>query len=308
MAEDDATTAAVGENPVPPVVTGEPVEVANGVFVVPDGLVPLVPNIGIVVGDRAALVVDTAMGPRNGEIVRAMAERLGGGRPLIVTSTHFHPEHGFGAQAFPQAQIVCNRSQAAELRDKGTLYVEMFRGFGPEVASQLEGVDLVEPTIVYDGECDLDLGGRKAQLRTWGPAHTRGDQVVFLPEERVLFTGDLVENGFFSIFPYFPPDDADVDGSAWIHVLEHLEQLEPEIVVPGHGELGDAALITTARDYLIALRDETRRLAGERLDDAEIVTALEAEFRDRHPGWGASEWIAFGVRAYLAEFARGVEA
>lgn len=300
MAEDDATTAAVGENPVPPVVTGEPVEVANGVFVIPDGLVPLVPNIGIVVGDRATLVVDTAMGLRNGEIVRSLAERLANGRPLIVTSTHFHPEHGFGAQAFPDAQIVYNRSQAAEFHDKGALYVDMFRGFGPEIAEQLEGVELVEPTIVYDGECDLDLGGRTVQLRTWGLAHTRGDQVVFLPAERVLFTGDLVENGFFAIFPHFPPDDADVDGGAWIRVLEHLERLEPEIVVPGHGPIGDAALIATAREYLTDLRSETRRLAAEGLGTDEIVGALEAEFRGRHPDWGASEWIAFGVRSTLA--------
>jgi glyoxylase-like metal-dependent hydrolase (beta-lactamase superfamily II) len=300
MAEDDATTVAVGENPVPPVVTGEPVEVANGVFVIPDGLVPLVPNIGVVVGDRATLVVDTAMGPRNGEIVRGLAERLANGRPLIVTSTHFHPEHGFGAQAFPDAQIVYNRSQAAELHDKGALYVDMFRGFGPEIAEQLEGVELVEPTIVYDGECDLDLGGRTVQLRTWGLAHTRGDQVVFLPAERVIFTGDLVENGFFAIFPHFPPDDADVDGGAWIRVLEHLERLEPEIVVPGHGPIGDAALIATAREYLTDLRSETRRLAAEGLGTDEIVGALEAEFRGRHPDWGASEWIAFGVRSTLA--------
>ena len=58
----------------------------------------------------------------------------------------------------------------------------------------------------------LDLGGRIAELRTWGLAHTRSDQVVWLPEERILFTGDLVEERCFAIFPYFPPEDADVDG------------------------------------------------------------------------------------------------
>jgi glyoxylase-like metal-dependent hydrolase (beta-lactamase superfamily II) len=304
MAEDDAAIAAVGESPVPPVVAGEPVEVADGVFVVSDGGVPLVPNIGIVVGDRATLVVDTAMGPKNGQVVRGMAEQLAGGRPLIVTSTHFHPEHGFGAQAFPDAQIVANRLQAEELRDKGALYVEMFRGFGPEIAEQLEGVELVEPTIVYDGELDLDLGGRRAQLRTWGPAHTRGDQVVFLPQERVLFAGDLVENGFFAIFPYFPPDDAEVDGSAWLGVLEQLERLRPELVVPGHGEVGGAGLVTTARTYLTDLREETRRLAGDGLGVDEIVAALEPAFRERHPDWLASEWIAFGVRCYHAALSR----
>jgi glyoxylase-like metal-dependent hydrolase (beta-lactamase superfamily II) len=301
MTESDAATAAVGEEPTPPVVNGTPEEIADGVFVVPDGRVPLVPNIGVVVGDRAALVVDTAMGPRNGEVVRGIARELAGDRPLYVTITHFHPEHGYGAQAFRDATIVYNRDQHEEFRDKGQLYVDMFRTFGPEVAEQLEGVELVQPNVVYDGAADLDLGGKQVQLRTWGLAHTRGDQVVFLPAERVLFTGDLVENRFFSIFPYFPPDDADVDGSKWIAVLEQLEQLDPTIVVPGHGEVGDAGLIAAARVYLMLLRSETKRLAGEGKGADEIIATLEPQLRERYPDWGAAEWIAFGVRCFLAE-------
>src|SRR5689334_10089264 len=103
------------QGPPPPVVTNVPVQVADGVHVIPDGGVPLVPNIGIVVGARAALVVDTGMGPANGAVVRRHADELAAGRPLFLTLTHFHPEHGYGAQAFePGATIVYNRGQAAE--------------------------------------------------------------------------------------------------------------------------------------------------------------------------------------------------
>ena len=141
------------------------------------------------------------MGPRNGEVVHGFARELAGDRPLFLTVTHFHPEHGFGAQAFRDATIVYNAEQYEEFREKGQAYVEMFRTFGPGVAAQLEGVELVDPQVIYRGAADLDLGGKLVQLRTWGLAHTRGDQVVFVPAERVLFTGDLVENGFFPIFP-----------------------------------------------------------------------------------------------------------
>jgi glyoxylase-like metal-dependent hydrolase (beta-lactamase superfamily II) len=110
-----------------------------------------------------------------------------------------------------------------------------------------------------------------------------------------------VENRFFSIFPYFPPDDADVNGSRWIEVLEHLERLEPRVVVPGHGELGDAALVSTVRKYLTLLRSETKRLAAEGGDEESIVATLDAQFRERYPDWDAPEWIAFGVRCFLAE-------
>jgi len=301
MADNDAATAAVGEEPVPPVVTGKPEEVADGVFVVPDGRVPLVPNIGVVLGDRAALVVDAGMGARNGEVVRRIAKEIAGDRPLILTVTHFHPEHGYGAQAFADATIIYNREQHEEFRDKGQAYVDMFRGFGPEVAEQLEGVELVQPHVVYDGSADIDLGGKLVQLRTWGLAHTRGDQIVFLPEERILFTGDLVENRFFSIFPYFPPDDSDVNGAKWIRVLEELQKLDPAIVVPGHGEVGDAGLIAAAHGYLTLLRSETRRLAADGNDADTIVATLEMQLRERYPDWGAAEWIAFGVRCFLAE-------
>jgi glyoxylase-like metal-dependent hydrolase (beta-lactamase superfamily II) len=284
----------------PPAIRNAPVEIADGVFVIPDGRVPLVPNIGIVVGAHAALVVDTGMGPRNGAIVRRFADEIRGDRALLLTITHFHPEHGFGAQAFADATILYNRDQHLEFRAKARAYLEMFRGFGPGVADQLEDVELVEPRIVYSGDADLDLGGRRVQLRAWGLAHTRGDQVVWLPDEGILFAGDLVENRFFPIFPWFPPDDADVDGARWISVLERLEELRPAVVVPGHGEAADASVIAAARECLTALRDETRRLAAEGVSSDDAVAALEPTFRERHPDWEQPEWIAFAVRSFHA--------
>jgi len=269
------------------------------VHVIPDGGVPLVPNVGIVSGSRGTLVVDTGMGPRNGQVVRRHAERLAGNRQVFLTLTHFHPEHGYGAQAFDQGVVtVYNRAQLEELRQKGAAYLELFKTFGSGVAEQLDGVELVEPELVYDASAELDLGGRTAQLLSWGLAHTAGDQVVFLPDRRVLFTGDLVESECFAIFPWFPPDDVDVDGDRWIAVLEELERLEPEIVVPGHGPLGGAEVIVAAREYLQLLRSETRRLfdAGASEDDA--AAELDLSMRALHPDWAQPEWIDFGVRCF----------
>jgi glyoxylase-like metal-dependent hydrolase (beta-lactamase superfamily II) len=292
--------------PPAPVVTNAPSEVADGVYVISDGRVPLVPNIGIVLGSRAALVVDSGMGPRNGQTVRRHAEELRDSRALFLTITHFHPEHGYGAQAFdPGTTIVYNRRQLEELRQKGRPYLEMFRTFGAEVAEQLEDVSFVEPHVVYDGDgAEIGLGGRTAQLRTWGLAHTQGDQVVFMPEQRVLFTGDLVESRCFAIFPWFPPDDTDVDGDRWIAVLEELERLEPALVVPGHGEIGDVGVVSTAREYLQELRAETRRVAAEGASEDEAAEQLDRHFRELHPDWDQPEWIAFGARCFFAASGR----
>ena len=288
--------------PAPTVVESGITEIAPGVWVIPDRRVPLVPNIGVVGGDEAVLVVDTAMGPENGARVLAAAQEKAKGKRLLLTITHFHPEHGFGAQVFrDEATIVYNAAQRDELHDKGAGYVELFRTFGPAVAAALEGVELVDPHEVYEGgEAELDLGGRTAQLKTWGVAHTRSDQVVFLPEERILFTGDLVEERIFPIYPYFPPDDADVDGNRWIEVLRRLEELNPAVVVPGHGAVGDVSVITAAREYHELLREETLGLAAEGLDADEVVARLEPEFLARYPDWEQPEWIGFGIRSFHA--------
>jgi glyoxylase-like metal-dependent hydrolase (beta-lactamase superfamily II) len=289
------------QSPPPPVVADvEPEEVAPSVFVIPDGRVPLVPNVGIVVGEREALVVDTGMGPKNGrrvlEKTRALTDK-----PLVLTITHFHPEHGYGAQVFEEARIVYNRAQQEELADKGVPYLEMFRTFGDAVAEQLEGVELVEPEEVYDEHTSFDLGGVEVELHHFGLAHTRGDQVVFLPGPRVLFTGDLVETRLFPIFPWFPPDDADVNGSRWIEVLDRLAALEPEIVVPGHGELGGAELIQEVRSYLEDVRGRVRDAASSGASPDEIKSTLEPLIRADYPTWDAPEWIGFAIACFHAQ-------
>ncbi len=291
------------EGPPPPDIDPSGItELAAGVWVIPDRRVPLVPNVGIVVGGESALVVDVGMGPENGARVLRAAREVAGGRPLVVTTTHFHPEHAFGLQAFRgEARSLYNRSQLEDLRAKGEAYVGMFRTFGPNVAAALEGIELVEPDDVYDVSTELDLGGRTAQLLTRGVAHTRGDQVVLLPEERILFTGDLVESRIFPIYPWFPPDDADVDGSRWIDVLRWLESLGPAHVVPGHGEIGDTGLIAAAREYHELLRDETFRQADAGADADAAVAALEPGIRERYPDWEQPEWIVFGIRCFHAE-------
>src|SRR5205823_15030397 len=138
---------------------------------------------------RAALVVDTDWGPVNGRHVLYKARGLPE-KPLLLTITHFRPEHGFGAQVSGSvAAIVYNRAQGDELAAKGQPYLELFRGFGDAVAEQLEGVELVPPHITYSGRATIDLGGVTVELSEVGPAHTLGDQVAFVPERRVLFTG-----------------------------------------------------------------------------------------------------------------------
>ncbi|MFJ2884774.1 MBL fold metallo-hydrolase [Streptomyces sp. NPDC087305] len=277
-------------------------ELDRDLVVVPDGRVQLVPNIGVIGGRDAVLVVETGLGPRNAEKVLEFAAEYARGRRIYLTTTHFHPEHAFGAQAFTgEATFLVNRAQAEDLKVKGAGYLDMFRGLGAPVARQLEGVVLPEPDLIYDDAYDLELGGRVVQLRATGRAHSKGDQVVRVPDAGVLFTGDLVEAGQFAIFPWFPPYDTDVSGTRWIAVMERLTGEGARVVVPGHGAIGGPELLADVRDYLRLLRDETWVRRDSAMSEETIVEEVRALMVERHPEWAERDWIDKGVGCLCAE-------
>jgi glyoxylase-like metal-dependent hydrolase (beta-lactamase superfamily II) len=279
-------------------------ELARDLVVVPNRGVDLVPNIGVIGGDHSVLVVETGLGPRNAEAVLAFAADYARGRRLYLTTTHFHPEHAFGAQVFAgEATYLVNRDQADDLANRGPGYLEMFGGLGEAVARRLDGVELTRPDVVYDREYDLDLGGRVVHLRATGRAHTRGDQVVRVPDADVLFTGDLVEAGQFAIFPWFPPYDTDVSGTRWLAVLGRLAGEGARTVVPGHGEIGGAGLLADVRDYLELLRDETWARRDSAMSEETIAEELSALMIERHPDWAGRDWIEKGVACLCSEHA-----
>lgn len=290
--------------PDPVVEITDVTEVARDLVVVPNRHIDLVPNVGLIGGTRSVLIVETGLGPRSAEKVLEFAAGYAQGRRLYLTTTHFHPEHAFGAQTFAgQATYLVNRAQADDLAGRGAGYLDMFRGLGEQVARQLDGVTLGTPDVVYEGSCDLDLGGRVVRLRPTGQGHTKGDQVVTVPDAGVMFTGDLVETGQFSIFPWFPPYDTDVSGVGWIAVMQRLIDEHPRVVVPGHGDIGGQELLTDVRDYLTELRDEVWRRRAEAMAEPAIASEVRTLVIKRHPDWAGQEWIEPGIGCFHTEHA-----
>lgn len=300
----------MSENPAAPpapIVRPDSVEeIAPGLLVIPDHGVPLVPNIGIVLGQRAVLVIDTGMGPGNAEQVLAKVREIAGDRQLFVTATHFHPEHSYGLSALaPSATVLLNAAQVEDLQVKGAGYLDFFRTFGEPVARELEGVSFVTPDIVYESDYALDLGGRLVTMHATGQAHTKGDQVIRVPDVSAVFCGDLVEESQFSIFPWFPPEDVDVSGTRWIDVMESLMRAGDTLVVPGHGRVSGPALLEEVHGYLSFLRSEvwTRRDAG--MLEEQIIQEVGVKARSLHPRWVGEEWIEKGVQCFCAEHVPG---
>jgi glyoxylase-like metal-dependent hydrolase (beta-lactamase superfamily II) len=214
------------------------------------------PNIGIVVGDRATLVVDTGLGARNGAIVVKQAEKLAKAPNLYLTTTHFHPEHAMGEQAFPPRTVIIRPVvQQEEMNQHATELMDLFRGFSAQSKELLADVKLRPPDILFDKEIKLDLGGVTARLFWLGPAHTMGDELIMVEPDSLLLPGDIVQD---KIVPNMPSDDASVKG--WLAILDQLELLKPRLVVPDHGALGDGSLIAKERSFLLDLQNRSLEL------------------------------------------------
>lgn len=293
-------TAPMGHNqaqPPPMVQEGKTIKVSEHVWVIPDGRVNLVPNIGLIVGNRATLVVDAGMGPKNGETVLRELAKVNRNTALYFTTTHFHPEHMTGVQAFPPNTIILRpEAQQEEVDKKQPEFIRNFSRRTPEMKALLADVKPRPPDVLYDKEVKLDLGGLTVWLFCLGPAHTRGDNFIFVEEDGVLFTGDAVINRFFPIFP-----DPDASGKNWLGILDRLAELHPHTVVPGHGEVGGAALIDAERTYLKSLQARVAELKaqGKSADEAEQI--LSAEFRAKYPTWENPGWIGDAVKRFYAE-------
>lgn len=254
-------------------------KISTRVHVVPDGSVPLVPNVGFVVGDSGVLVIDTGLGVRNGAAVAAVAERLAGGtRKLYLVTTHFHPEHDLGAQAFPAGTTMLRSSdQVKDIAEFGLQLAGVFASRSSVNAELLEGAAFRRADVVFDGEHRLDLGGVQVRLIAAGANHTRGDTVVWVEADKVLFSGDVAMKAQPSFgSPYS-------SSAHWLASLDRLDALKPAIVVPSHGPIGDAALIAGYRTYLGEIRERVAAAKTAGLTRDATVERVAGEMLGRYP-------------------------
>jgi glyoxylase-like metal-dependent hydrolase (beta-lactamase superfamily II) len=271
--------------PAPLIKQGAARKVSEHVYVILDDNVSFVPNVGLIVGDDATLIVDTGLGERNGAIVLAEARKLGDNVQFYLTATHFHPEHDLGATAFPgSARMLRWHRQQAEVNAVGAATIERFKSFSPLVAELLEGARFRAVDTLFDDELTLDLGGVRVRLKGVGPNHTLGDTVMFVEGDRVLFTGDTV----MSVFPSVNGSSGSID--KWLANLTEYAALAPVVVVPAHGRLGDAALIRRYEQYLTTVRERTReaKSSGRSMEEAQrtLAPALQQQFSDLNPAGG----------------------
>ncbi len=255
------------------------------------------PNIAIVVGKRATLVADTGMGPRNGAIIVREVNKLAHNPILYLTTTHFHPEHATGEQAFPpDTVLIRDRAQQEELEKRGQEYIDLFSSRSAQNKELLKDVKLRKPDILFEKEAKLDLGEVTARLFWLGPAHTMGDELIFVEEDSVLIPGDIVQN---KLVPNMPNSDANVKN--WLAILDKLEPLHPRFVVPDHGALGDGSLIAKEKAFLLALQTRALELKKQGTPVEQAAQTLTAEFKTKYPDWENMNPVGNVVRRVYEE-------
>jgi glyoxylase-like metal-dependent hydrolase (beta-lactamase superfamily II) len=282
----------------PLVKEGKTEKISAHVHVIPDELVPMVPNVGIVVGTKATLVVDPGMGRRNGETVLREARKLSRNTEFYIVNTHFHPEHATGDAGFPpEAKVVRAAAQQQELEEMGMQMVQKFAGMSAVAAELLQGVTgFRKPAEVFDKEKTIDLGGVRVRLLRLGPGHTRGDTVFFVEPDRILFSGDLAMS---RIFPSFATPQS--RAGSWIESLDVMERLGAMRLVPAHGPLADASIIGQYRAYFAALQSRVAELKRSGKSADETAEAVRGEFPAKYPDWRQPLRVVAAANAIYAE-------
>ena len=257
-------------------------------------------NAGLVSSQGETLLIDTLMSvPLTRAMLGEFAKVPGGEHIDTLVNTHANPDHFFGNGLVEGAKIIAtettredmagfNPAMLAGLRenykqmgDAGEfLYETMGRKF------DFSGVDEVTlPTQTFDRNFTLTVGDKVVELTDLGPAHTKSDTIAWLPSERVVFTGDLLFNEGHPIMWAGPVEN-------WIAACQHIVELEPEVVVPGHGPITDVGAVRNMKSYFEYVRDEARKRWNAGLDfEAAARDINMTEFR----GWTDPERIVANV-------------
>lgn len=292
-----AAPVAAQNNAAPPplVKEGVTVKLAPHTYAIPDGNVGMVPNVGIIVGDRATLVIDPGMGRRNGEAVLREVNKVSKNSQLYVASTHFHVEHTLGYLGMPNARYINSTVQEAEFAENWVAQARTFASRGPVHAEVLAGATARKADITFDREYTLDLGGVRVRMLVVGPTHTRGDTIFFVEGDNTLFTGDVVMN------ESFVAANQNSSMKAWLTAFDVLEKMNPRAIVPAHGKFGEGSLIATNRAFMQEIQSRARTLKAQGQSVDEAANLIQREMQAKHPNFARANGVAGAARAVYAE-------
>jgi cyclase len=268
-------------------------------------------NAGLVADGESTLLVDTLYDLTLTErMLHAMRRAVPGAERIdTLVNTHANGDHCYGNQLVGGARIVASERTAAEMSELppaamaallaqapamgelGAFFLECFGAF------DFDGIELALPEETFSGELTLRVGERELRLIEVGPAHTRGDTLVHVPAQRVLFSGDILFSEAHPIAWAGPV-------SNWISACERILAMDVETIVPGHGPLAGPPAVRELKAYFEYLYEQARARHAEGMTPLQAARSISL---DRWAQWGESERLVVNVATIFAELSGETE-
>jgi cyclase len=269
-------------------------------------------NAGLVVDGDQSLLVDTLFDLK---LTREMLDVMRRAEPRAarigtLVNTHSNGDHCFGNELVTGAEIIASKACAEEMKhdggagrladfkrnaaamgDAGQFFAEIFAPF------DFDGINVTMPTVTFDHELTRKVGNKTVRLINVGPAHTAGDVLAYVPEDRVIYTGDILFIEGHPIIWAGPVEN-------WVKACQLMLDLDVETVVPGHGPITDKKGIAALKSYLEYITREARKRYDAGMPMAEA--AQDISLAD-YSSWGDGERIAVNVASLYREFSGGTQ-
>ncbi|HEY7850914.1 MAG TPA: MBL fold metallo-hydrolase [Ktedonobacterales bacterium] len=276
-------------------------------------------NAGIIDLGAETLIFDTMLTAAAARDLRAAAERLTGRAPRYVVNSHFHADHTIGNIAFDDATIIATTPTAERFANENDQFLRELREQGAELDAQARAEaaavsdsavrrDMEEQNddfaalmreahttrsrradITFESQLTIHGAHRAVRLISWGGGHTASDAVLYLPTERILFTGDL-------IFHRCHASISDSDPTEWLRILGEMERLDIATLAPGHGAVASRTAITEQRAYLEAmLALALQAVEAGKVEEEAVAASIPLAYRD----YGFASGFAHTLRALM---------
>lgn len=263
-------------------------------------------NAGLIVDGDDVMLIDTLSDLKlTREMLDAMRRAVPAAAHIrTLVNTHANADHVYGNELVVGAEIISSEAALHEMDETPPAMFQHLKDTAPEHGEggaffselfapfDFSGITLTKPTRTFTGELDLMVGRKPVKLVELGPAHSKGDIIVYLPEDRTVFAGDILFNGGTPISWAGPV-------SNWLKACDYLLSLDVDVIVPGHGPVTDKSAVVRMRGYLQFIYDETykRYRAG--------MTPLEAAYDiplGEYAKWDDADRLVVTVPALYGEF------
>ncbi|KAA2314975.1 MBL fold metallo-hydrolase [Pseudooceanicola sediminis] len=279
-------------------------------YLVPDGSWGW-SNAGLIADGDATLLVDTLFDLKcTGEMLSDMRNAVPASEKIgVLVNTHADGDHTFGNQLVKGARIIGTEGTVSDFRRfdpalllavqqdpakfgrPGKFIAECFRPF------DFSGIELTEPTETFRDRMTLKVGDKRVELIEVGPAHSLGDALIYVPEDKVLYTGDILFSAGTPIAWYGPI-------ARWIDVCNMVLGMDVDIIVAGHGPISTKEDVRKMRDYLLDVTEKARPLYEQGMDFLNAAYKIDlGGYRD----WNDAERVVVTMRTLFDDFENAPE-